>query len=1304
MLGRIWGRARELLAGRELGDPISLREALRIEGCRVAERVVREARVLGVYELIIEAARMGCKVSLEYLEEALAFTVLAGEGKWAWEASRLLGKPLPKGGVVYAYCSGESVEVLAGDILFSTSSLPASASWRIVGGDAISSAALALGAEVLAYWGCRPTYPWSVDVRMLASIAIPEGGGMLYSTAYHLGVSYRRPVEAVKGVAERSVWILERLGVDWRRMPQSVSRASAIKASHPEPLEGGLVLTDKPRLVYGVTKPYRLDPGPPRGEGLAYAAWAAAASIALRKGDIARILYRDPQSLGGRFWSLLENIVSSSIEKGTAIAPQVEPWDTGLVNGGASDGVAEVDCLRPLEDCLEPEGHGPWVEGALRRGFNLPLPPPPSRPGRVRVRTWLPSSYASRLGVESGGGEPRIVALTPESPGPEDLAGKALSLASGERPLIVAPSRALAIEISKAVRARLLERPESAEEWLASGGIAVAWWEMVISTPEVLGPATSIVLVLPEVLVRGGRKASRIVAALRGEEEEYYLRDYWLDKVKELVAKLGGRAVSYSLSEPKGWKRPRGRIGNELVKDEVLLAFTSIMRGARPRKGQETALAAVSRSYLEGRPLTTMAILPTGYGKSAIFQAAGRAGSLMGWGVYTLVVSPLKALMRDQARSAAKRGLAAAYIDSSVPARLKRLVVDAARRGLLDLVYVAPERFGDNDLESLLETTPPSLAVLDEAHSLARWGVTFRPSYLYMAKRLLEIRSSRLWPPILALTATATPDVADSVMLALGSQNRVEVGWDVGWDEAWRAASSGDVIVRGDPVRDNIEFHIVPAPRDDKARVETVARLVSDLSKWADGVSEDGWVGVVFTGYVKSRRRPRLNAEEIAGSLKSSGVEKVYVYHGQMAESMRRKVEREVIEGGGRRVIVATKAFGMGVDIPNIRWIIHVSPSDSLEDYVQEAGRAGRDGLRSIAAILYNPEDFKVKAVETLSELPKPSEVVAVNNILAATSKSLGIRRILVPLKALPRGRIALRSLDFLRSSGVLDYWLVGKAQLYEARSDIPLEEEAGWAVRLPGDLAFSTPGLPRVEGLRPLKFRFESCNGGLRLVADGEEVFSAGACSGEWRQVEPGSHYVIVEWAPGYEPIEVDILGRELFSALHTRRSIEIRRLEALRDAIEVSLSLASKGVKEVDRAFKDAIRKYFSTPMKSLKGTLPPGGSIECSSVRGCRELAELLGVLEDLLGPEGVYLAVSSERLLKEVAEAYRSMWGKPFKARSGSLLRIVRLAEKGEWAKLMDLGYIVAVCERSRIASRALKALKEYPYARLYVTRI
>jgi hypothetical protein len=286
----------------------------------------------------------------------------------------------------------------------------------------------------------------------------------------------------------------------------------------------------------------------------------------------------------------------------------------------------------------------------------------------------------------------------------------------------------------------------------------------------------------------------------------------------------------------------------------------------------------------------------------------------------------------------------------------------------------------------------------------------------------------------------------------------------------------------------------------------------------------------------------------------------------------------------------------------------------------------------------------------------------------------------------------------------VLDYWLVVKAQLYRVAGDVPLEE-VGWAIRLGDGLAFAPPGLPRVEGLAPVPFRFYRCADGreVRLMAGDTLAFATGEC-GAWEALPGGDGYVVVEWSPSYEPEEAEILAPDMFTALHVLRSVERRRLDALRSAIEEALAAASRDPGSADRAFKEAIRSYFSTPLRIGGGRLPRPGVEECSTVRACRELVETLRELEEALGVEGVRLAVHPKSLVGEVAEAYYAVWGDQLKVRHVSLSHVARLAEERMWGKLMDMGFIVGVARRGRAAERAALALKDYPYHKIFVVKI
>ncbi len=319
------------------------------------------------------------------------------------------------------------------------------------------------------------------------------------------------------------------------------------------------------------------------------------------------------------------------------------------------------------------------------------------------------------------------------------------------------------------------------------------------------------------------------------------------------------------------------------------------------RSGQGAAVV----SALRGRD--TLVILPTGGGKSLCYQVP--AVMLPG---LTVVVSPLISLMRDQVRALRARGIAASFINSALtPAEsLDELV--RAERGDLKLLYVAPERFESGDFADRLKRNISLLAV-DEAHCISHWGHDFRPSY----RRLGDVRGKLGSPPTIALTATATPEVRCDIV----SQLRLD---------------RPTVIVTGFD-RTNLRYCVVEA-RTDTLKTPIIQQFVS----------RSGGSSIVYASTKRS-------VDRIAASLKARGVD-VAAYHAGL-DSERRKTVQDAFMSGRVRTIVATNAFGMGIDKPDVRLVLHHSMPGTLEAYYQEAGRAGRDGNQSSVILLHSFAD-----------------------------------------------------------------------------------------------------------------------------------------------------------------------------------------------------------------------------------------------------------------------------------------------------------------------------------------------------------
>jgi ATP-dependent DNA helicase RecQ len=325
------------------------------------------------------------------------------------------------------------------------------------------------------------------------------------------------------------------------------------------------------------------------------------------------------------------------------------------------------------------------------------------------------------------------------------------------------------------------------------------------------------------------------------------------------------------------------------------------------RPGQHEAVSAV----LDGRDV--LAVMSTGYGKSAIYQIAAMLipGS-------TVVVSPLLALQRDQIEDLdAEAAGGAAAVSSLVSAGARREALEELQDDELEFLFLSPEQLSNEDVLAEVAAAEPSLFVVDEAHCISEWGHDFRPDYL----KLGAVAEAIGRPPLLALTATASPPVREEIVERLGMRDP-------------------DVLVRGFD-RPNIRLSVARFHEAHAKRRALIERVVS-----ADKP------GIVYTA-------TRRLAEELAESLREAGVEAVH-YHGGMRRPERVEAQ-EAFMHDRVSVVVATTAFGMGVDKPNVRFVFHAEPSDSVDSYYQEIGRAGRDGSHAEAVLFFRIEDLGMR-------------------------------------------------------------------------------------------------------------------------------------------------------------------------------------------------------------------------------------------------------------------------------------------------------------------------------------------------------
>jgi len=329
------------------------------------------------------------------------------------------------------------------------------------------------------------------------------------------------------------------------------------------------------------------------------------------------------------------------------------------------------------------------------------------------------------------------------------------------------------------------------------------------------------------------------------------------------------------------------------------------------RAGQEEAVRAILAGH------DVLAVQPTGSGKSAIYQIAGVAIE----GV-TVVVSPLIALQKDQVDAITESDAPEAVaVNSSHKASEIREHLERLERGKVEYIFMAPEQFRKKETIENLRNANVSLFVVDEAHCISEWGHDFRPDYL----RLGHVVEGLGHPRVLALTATATPRVRDEIVERLGMRK-------------------AKVFVQSFD-RPNIHLRVDHFKTAEEKRDALVHRV-----RWADKP------GIVYTGTRKA-------AEEIMAGLAEEGIDAVF-YHGGMKASERHQAQERFMAGDAD-VMVATNAFGMGIDKPDVRFVYHHDPADSLDSYYQEIGRAGRDGEKAEAILFYRRQDIGAQSFKT---------------------------------------------------------------------------------------------------------------------------------------------------------------------------------------------------------------------------------------------------------------------------------------------------------------------------------------------------
>ena len=399
--------------------------------------------------------------------------------------------------------------------------------------------------------------------------------------------------------------------------------------------------------------------------------------------------------------------------------------------------------------------------------------------------------------------------------------------------------------------------------------------------------------------------------------------------------------------------------------------------------------AEIIESVLAGRD--TLGLLPTGGGKSITFQVP----TMLLDGL-TLVVTPLIALMKDQVDGLNKRGMLATAIHSGMEYKEIQRALDNCLYGDYKFLYLSPERLASPLFQACLPSLPVSLIVVDECHCISQWGYDFRPSYLKIA----EIR--RYYPavPLLALTATATPEVVEDVMARLSFRE--------------------PHVISSSFARDNLQY--IVRPTTDKA-----TELLHILT------STEGSAIV----YCRNRKK----TQELAKMIQEAGVSAHY-YHAGLTHA-EREIKQNAWMAGDVRVMVCTNAFGMGIDKPDVRLVVHWSMPVALEEYFQEAGRAGRDGQRSFAVTLYERRDRGMLLQRVQNEFPSKEYIREVYDTLysylrVGLGEGLG-RSYEIDLEAFVRSQ-HLHPIQSLSALHILELAGAWELLLDEARSRLIVE------------------------------------------------------------------------------------------------------------------------------------------------------------------------------------------------------------------------------------------------------------------------
>lgn len=378
-------------------------------------------------------------------------------------------------------------------------------------------------------------------------------------------------------------------------------------------------------------------------------------------------------------------------------------------------------------------------------------------------------------------------------------------------------------------------------------------------------------------------------------------------------------------------------------RERVEAALSSIFHLPGFRPGQEEIIRDITSGY------DTLAVMPTGGGKSLCYQLPAVVTPGL-----TLVISPLIALMKDQVDALRLKGVQAVSLHSGLTFGEQQAILDAVQSGTIKILFIAPERLQTQTFQTLLSRIHVGLVAVDEAHCISQWGHDFRPAY----RKIGQLRTTLGNPPTIALTATASQEVQQDIMeqLHLSSPRRHILGFD----------------------RQNLLYAAHIFKTDAQKIAFTLEFIENTLQKRCFNEPAFQGCGIIYAATIRQ-------AEEIHKTLCDNGI-RAGLYHASLPPDARNRIQ-DAFKDDAYHCLVATNAFGMGVDKPNIRYVIHMSLSSSVEAYTQEAGRAGRDRKPAQCILLFAPKDIKIQQRFIQNSAPDVIVYKAILESFAKTSK-----------------------------------------------------------------------------------------------------------------------------------------------------------------------------------------------------------------------------------------------------------------------------------------------------------------------------